>query len=100
MEDKPLGILRVHVKRGINLAIRDATTSDPYVVITLANQKLKTRVINNNCNPVWNEQLTLSIKDVNDPIRLVSYRVYYNLRRSSKETDCWLILWSVYADGV
>jgi Ca2+-dependent lipid-binding protein len=38
MEDKPLGILRVHVKRGINLAIRDATTSDPYVVITLANQ--------------------------------------------------------------
>lgn len=41
-------------------------------------QKLKTRVINNNCNPVWNEQLTLSIKDVNDPIRLVSRRVYQN----------------------
>lgn len=38
-------------------------------------QKLKTRVINSNCNPVWNEQLTLSIKDVNDPIRLVSSHV-------------------------
>ncbi|KAJ0241177.1 Protein C2-DOMAIN ABA-RELATED 9 [Hirschfeldia incana] len=73
MEDKPLGILRVHVKRGINLAIRDSTSSDPYVVVTLGNQKLKTRVINNNCNPVWNEQLTLSIKDVNDPIRLTVY---------------------------
>ncbi|CAN7040539.1 unnamed protein product, partial [Brassica rapa subsp. trilocularis] len=32
--------------------------------------KLKTRVINSNCNPVWNEQLTLSIKDLDDPIRL------------------------------
>ncbi|KAH0919907.1 hypothetical protein HID58_027567 [Brassica napus] len=73
MEDKPLGILRVHVKRGINLAIRDSTSSDPYVVVTLGNQKLKTRVINSNCNPVWNEQLTLSIKDVNDPIRLTVY---------------------------
>lgn len=38
MEDKPLGILRVHVKRGINLAIRDSTSSDPYVVITLGTQ--------------------------------------------------------------
>lgn len=38
MEDKQLGVMRVYVKRGINLAIRDSTTSDPYVVVTLANQ--------------------------------------------------------------
>ncbi|CAN7053111.1 unnamed protein product [Brassica rapa subsp. trilocularis] len=68
-----LGVMRVHVKRGINLAIRDSTTSDPYVVVTLANQKVKTRVINSNCNPVWDEQLALTIKDVTDPIRMTVY---------------------------
>ncbi|XP_048627559.1 protein C2-DOMAIN ABA-RELATED 9-like isoform X1 [Brassica napus] len=73
MEDKQLGVMRVHVKRGINLAIRDSTTSDPYVVVTLANQKVKTRVINSNCNPVWDEQLALTIKDVTDPIRMTVY---------------------------
>nr|XP_018461691.1 PREDICTED: protein C2-DOMAIN ABA-RELATED 9-like [Raphanus sativus] len=73
MEDKQLGVMRVYVKRGINLAIRDSTTSDPYVVVTLANQKLKTRVINSNCNPVWDEQLALTIKDVTDPIRMTVY---------------------------
>ncbi|XP_048608188.1 protein C2-DOMAIN ABA-RELATED 9-like [Brassica napus] len=38
--------------------------------LALWSKKLKTRVINSNCNPVWNEQLTLSIKDLDDPIRL------------------------------
>ncbi|KAH0874927.1 hypothetical protein HID58_072289, partial [Brassica napus] len=73
IDDKQLGVMRVHVKRGINLAIRDSTTSDPYVVVTLANQKVKTRVINSNCNPVWDEQLALTIKDVTDPIRMTVY---------------------------
>ncbi|KAF8098734.1 hypothetical protein N665_0259s0005 [Sinapis alba] len=73
MEDKQLGVMRVHVKRGINLAIRDSTTSDPYVVVTLGTQKVKTRVINSNCNPVWDEQLALTIKDVTDPIRMTVY---------------------------
>ena len=35
-------------------------------------QKLKTRVVKNNCNPEWNDELTLSITDVNVPITLVS----------------------------
>ena len=35
-------------------------------------QKLKTRVVKNNCNPEWNDELTLSIKDLNVPITLVS----------------------------
>ncbi|XP_019059140.1 PREDICTED: protein C2-DOMAIN ABA-RELATED 9 isoform X1 [Tarenaya hassleriana] len=35
--------------------------------------KLKTRVVNNDCNPVWNEHLTLSVKDMNDPIHLTVY---------------------------
>jgi Ca2+-dependent lipid-binding protein len=35
-------------------------------------QKLKTRVVKNNCNPEWNEELTLSVRDVKTPIHLVS----------------------------
>ncbi|XP_047153821.1 protein C2-DOMAIN ABA-RELATED 9-like [Vigna umbellata] len=36
-------------------------------------QKLKTSVKKNNCNPEWNEERTLSIKDVTTPIRLSVY---------------------------
>ncbi|KAF3539095.1 hypothetical protein F2Q69_00024185 [Brassica cretica] len=38
MDQKPLGLLTIHIKRGINLAIRDHRSSDPYVVITVADQ--------------------------------------------------------------
>lgn len=68
-----LGLLKIRVKRGINLAVRDILTSDPYVVISMDQQKLKTRVVKNNCNPEWNDQLTLSIKDPNTPINLTVY---------------------------
>jgi len=33
-----LGLLRIRVKRGINLAVRDVRSSDPYVVIRMGNQ--------------------------------------------------------------
>ncbi|PSR88150.1 Protein C2-DOMAIN ABA-RELATED 7, N-terminally processed like [Actinidia chinensis var. chinensis] len=72
MEDL-LGLLRIRVKRGINLVVRDTVSSDPYVVITMGHQKLKTGVVKNNCNPVWNDVLTLSIKDVHTPILLTVY---------------------------
>ncbi|KEH40567.1 calcium-dependent lipid-binding (CaLB domain) family protein [Medicago truncatula] len=36
-------------------------------------QKLKTRVVKNNCNPEWNEELTLSIRDVRVPICLTVF---------------------------
>ncbi|CAF1907924.1 unnamed protein product [Brassica napus] len=45
--------------------------------------KLKTRVINSNCNPVWNEQLTLSIKHLDDPIRLI--------KTDSREMTKWVM---------
>uniref|UniRef100_A0A6N2MJE5 C2 domain-containing protein n=1 Tax=Salix viminalis TaxID=40686 RepID=A0A6N2MJE5_SALVM len=63
--DNLLGLLRIRVKRGNNLAVRDLGTSDPY--------KLKTRVVKKNCNPEWNEELTLSITDLNAPINLTVF---------------------------
>ncbi|KAF6163526.1 hypothetical protein GIB67_002531 [Kingdonia uniflora] len=67
------GLLRVHVSQGIDLAIRDISSSDPYVVIKMGKQKLKTRVVKQSVNPKWNEDLTLAVADPNLPIKLTVY---------------------------
>jgi len=33
-----LGLLRLHVIRGVNLAIRDSQSSDPYVIVRMGKQ--------------------------------------------------------------
>ncbi|XP_050374850.1 protein C2-DOMAIN ABA-RELATED 7-like [Argentina anserina] len=68
-----LGLLRLHIKRGINLAIRDYKTSDPYIIVTMGRHKLKTRVVKKNLNPEWNEELTLSMFTLDEPILLNVY---------------------------
>lgn len=68
-----MGLLRIRVYKGVNLAIRDVVSSDPYVVIRMGKQKLKTRVVNKSVNPEWNEELTLSIADPTLPIKLLVY---------------------------
>ncbi|KAI3747807.1 hypothetical protein L6452_10472 [Arctium lappa] len=70
--DDLLGLLRVHVHRGVNLAIRDLRSSDPYVIVRMGKQKLKTRVVKKNINPVWDEDLTLSILEPL-PVKLEVY---------------------------
>ncbi|CAI9102748.1 OLC1v1001067C2 [Oldenlandia corymbosa var. corymbosa] len=67
-----IGLIKVNVVRGTNLAVRDMMTSDPYVILSLGNQSVKTRVIKNNLNPVWNEKLMLSIPDNVPPLKLVT----------------------------
>ncbi|GAB4828753.1 hypothetical protein Ancab_018422 [Ancistrocladus abbreviatus] len=69
---KTIGLLKIRVIRGINLAVRDSisTTSDPYIVFSVGCQKLKTRVIKGDCNPEWNDELTLTITDPKIPIKL------------------------------
>ncbi|XP_022998722.1 protein C2-DOMAIN ABA-RELATED 3-like [Cucurbita maxima] len=68
-----MGLLRIHVCRGINLAIRDVRGSDPYVILKMGKKTLKTRVVKQNTNPQWNEDLTLSIEDPNLPITMFVY---------------------------
>ncbi|KAK8586658.1 hypothetical protein V6N13_010243 [Hibiscus sabdariffa] len=70
--DSLMGLLRIHVKRGVNLAVRDARSSDPYVVVKMGKQRLKTRMVKRDVNPEWNEELTLSMTDPNIPIKLAS----------------------------
>ncbi|XP_028770068.1 protein C2-DOMAIN ABA-RELATED 10-like [Neltuma alba] len=68
MDQGFLGILKLRIKKGINLAVRDSRASDPYVVITMHEQKLRTRVVEDDCNPEWNDELTLYVKRIDAPI--------------------------------
>ncbi|KAF9596870.1 hypothetical protein IFM89_013918 [Coptis chinensis] len=68
-----IGMIKINVVRGTSLAVRDVMTSDPYVILTLGNQSMKTRVIKSNLNPVWNERLMLSIPDPVPPLKLQVY---------------------------
>lgn len=38
----------------------------------LLEQKVKTRVVRQNVNPEWNDELTLSVADPRQPIKVVS----------------------------
>ncbi|KAH9287638.1 hypothetical protein KI387_031755, partial [Taxus chinensis] len=67
MGDLATGVLKVRVVKGRSLAVRDIRSSDPYVVLKLGNQVAKTRVINSNLNPVWDEELTLNISSTTPP---------------------------------
>ncbi|XP_022138953.1 probable ADP-ribosylation factor GTPase-activating protein AGD11 isoform X2 [Momordica charantia] len=68
-----VGLIKVNVVRGTNLAIRDVVTSDPYVILSLGQQSVKTRVIKSSLNPVWNESLMLSIPEHIPPLKVLVY---------------------------
>ncbi|KAL0744152.1 hypothetical protein Bca4012_085665 [Brassica carinata] len=68
-----VGLIKVNVVKGTNLAVRDVMTSDPYVILSLGQQSVKTRVIKNNLNPVWNETLMLSIPEQIPPLKVLVY---------------------------
>ncbi|KAK7314195.1 hypothetical protein VNO77_39408 [Canavalia gladiata] len=68
-----VGLIKVNVVKGTHLAVRDVRTSDPYVILSLGHQSVKTRVIKNNLNPVWNESLMLSIPENIPPLKVLVY---------------------------
>ncbi|GAB2228670.1 hypothetical protein Droror1_Dr00022793 [Drosera rotundifolia] len=68
-----MGLLRIRIKRGINLAVRDVSTSDPYIVVRYGKQRLKTRVVKKSLNPEWNEDLTLCVTEPNQTVKLLVY---------------------------
>ncbi|CAA2934432.1 ADP-ribosylation factor GTPase-activating AGD12-like [Olea europaea subsp. europaea] len=61
-----IGMLKIIIIKGTNLAVRDMLSSDPYVVLTLG-KKHRQRSL----NPVWNEELVLSVPQDFDAIKLV-----------------------------
>ncbi|XP_074269674.1 ADP-ribosylation factor GTPase-activating protein AGD12-like [Silene latifolia] len=65
-----IGVLKVKVVKGTNLAVRDMLSSDPYVLLNLGQQTVQTTVSKSNLNPVWNEELMLSVPQSHGPIKL------------------------------
>ncbi|ONM53792.1 protein C2-DOMAIN ABA-RELATED 11 isoform X1 [Zea mays] len=74
------GLLKVVVTHGRNLAVRDFTSSDPYVIVHVADkldllvQTTKTKVINSCLNPVWNEEMTFSMKE---PVGIIKFNDHH-----------------------
>ncbi|KAJ8447672.1 hypothetical protein Cgig2_031726 [Carnegiea gigantea] len=68
--EKLIGVLKVKVIKGINLVVMDTAASDPHVIIAMGSQKVKTRTVKNNCNPVWNDEVSLAVQDLDAPIKL------------------------------
>ncbi|EMS58039.1 ADP-ribosylation factor GTPase-activating protein AGD12 [Triticum urartu] len=70
--ERLLGLLKVKVVSGVNLAICDplAHSSDPYVAIRLGQQKVKSGIKYKSTKPEWNEELTLSITNWTLPVKI------------------------------
>ncbi|KVH89320.1 Arf GTPase activating protein, partial [Cynara cardunculus var. scolymus] len=64
-----IGMLKITILQGANLAVRDMLSSDPYVVLTLGEQA-QTTVQKSNLNPIWNEELILSVRQDCGPVKL------------------------------
>ncbi|XP_020523915.1 ADP-ribosylation factor GTPase-activating protein AGD12 isoform X3 [Amborella trichopoda] len=65
-----IGLMKVKVIKGTDLAIRDMLSSDPYVILTIGQQRVKTKVIKSNLNPVWDEELMLSVPESYGALKL------------------------------
>ncbi|KAI5056346.1 hypothetical protein GOP47_0028164 [Adiantum capillus-veneris] len=64
------GVLKIKVIKGTDLVVRDLFSSDPYVKLSIGEHEVKTRVIRNDLNPKWNEELTLAVPDPPLPLKL------------------------------
>lgn len=65
-----IGVLKVKVVKGTNLAVRDMLSSDPYVLLNLGHQTVQTTVVKSNLNPIWNEELMLSVPQQYGAVKL------------------------------
>ncbi len=65
-------LLHVHLRRGYDLAARDANgSSDPYVKFYLRGKvQHKSRIVHKDLNPVWDEQFVLGVEDVLQPLEI------------------------------
>lgn len=72
--EEPKVKLNVEVLRAYNLAEADrnligANTSDPFVTISVAHKRAKTKVKRRTCNPRWNESFTFLLQNLEKPVK-------------------------------
>ncbi|KAL9994955.1 putative Arf GTPase activating protein [Helianthus debilis subsp. tardiflorus] len=68
-----IGHLKITILQGANLVVCDMLSSDPYVVVSLGDQRAQTAVQNSNLNPIWNEELMLSVPKDYGPVKVQVY---------------------------
>ncbi|KAL8235911.1 hypothetical protein R6Q59_016992 [Mikania micrantha] len=66
-----IGHLKITILQGANLAVRDMLSSDPYVVVSLGEQRAQTAIQKSNLNPIWNEELLLSVPEDYGPVKVI-----------------------------
>uniref|UniRef100_A0A672QV89 Multiple C2 and transmembrane domain-containing protein 2-like n=1 Tax=Sinocyclocheilus grahami TaxID=75366 RepID=A0A672QV89_SINGR len=68
-------LLTINLKEGRSLVIRDRSgTSDPFVKFKLDGKNIyKSKVVNKNLNPIWNELFSFPIRDLDQTLHLKVY---------------------------
>ncbi|XP_056622605.1 multiple C2 and transmembrane domain-containing protein 2 isoform X1 [Triplophysa dalaica] len=74
-QQKVQHLLTINLKEGRNLVIRDRSgTSDPFVKFKLDGKNIyKSKVVNKNLNPTWNESFSFPIRDVDQTVHVKVY---------------------------
>ena len=63
-------VLTVNVVEAQNLKALNNGTSDPYVTLACERQKIETKYVTGDTNPVWNEVFTFQIQHGNDELKI------------------------------
>nr|XP_055030980.1 multiple C2 and transmembrane domain-containing protein 2 [Misgurnus anguillicaudatus] len=68
-------LLTINLKEGRNLVVRDRSgTSDPFVKFKLDGKNIyKSKVVNKNLNPTWNESFSTAIRDLDQTVDVKVY---------------------------
>uniref|UniRef100_A0A3P9JGN7 Multiple C2 and transmembrane domain-containing protein 2 n=1 Tax=Oryzias latipes TaxID=8090 RepID=A0A3P9JGN7_ORYLA len=68
-------LLSINLKEGHNLVIRDRCgTSDPYVKLKVDGKTFyKSKVVYKSLNPVWNESISIPVRDLNQKLDIKVY---------------------------
>ncbi|KAK7160158.1 hypothetical protein R3I93_007961 [Phoxinus phoxinus] len=68
-------LLTINLKEGRNLVVRDRSgTSDPFVKFKLDGKNIyKSKVVNKNLNPTWNECFSFHVRDLDQTVFLKVY---------------------------
>ena len=79
---KPKGVFRICVVKGVDLKNADVGLlgkSDPYVKISGVGVTRKTKVKNNDLNPVWNETFNIMVDELSPNPQLLVKQKYLGL---------------------
>lgn len=71
---KDIGIVQVKVMRAEGLMAADVTgKSDPFCVLELNNDRLRTHTVYKNLNPEWNKVFTFNVKDIHSVLEVTVF---------------------------